>query len=219
MSFNPPHLLDSSGSLTPAALIPFCAYQTDMTLLGQTRQDLPFIACDKFKPTVLEGQLCYSLNLSLHSPNKTNSGLDSELLMILDPGMTEAERYIKENFTTSSTFFSLKHFSNDDTSARIHLNTLASFTSSKAGKYSMSVLKKMTGSLNFLQLPELDKQCQIGTYEACQSRRYLEEIQAKCGCLPWSFHSAATIKVSCKTRVTFIKFFSPGCSSLPNRNL
>ena len=179
-----------------------------MTLLGQTRQDLPFTACSQFQPTVLEGQLCFSLDLSLHGPNKTNSGLDSELLMIIDPGMTVAQSYSKENVETS-TSFSLKHASNDDTSARIHLNTLASFTSSKAGRYTMSVLKKMTGSMNFQRLPDLDKHCQIGTYEACQSRGYLEEIHSQCGCLPWPFHSAGTIKVSYQLRVPCLT--SPFC--------
>ena len=64
MSLHPPHLIDSSGSLTPAALIPFCAYQTNMTLLGQTRQDLPFPVCSQFQPVLFEGQLCYSLDLA-----------------------------------------------------------------------------------------------------------------------------------------------------------
>ena len=72
MSLHPPHLIDSSGSLTPAALIPVCAYQTNMTLLGQTRHDLPFTVCDKFQPTVLEGQRCYELDLSKIGTNKAN---------------------------------------------------------------------------------------------------------------------------------------------------
>ena len=74
VSFHLPHLIDSSGSLTPAALIPFCAYQTNTTLLGQTRQDLPFTACSQFQPTILEGQRCYSLNLTAIDTGKAGTG-------------------------------------------------------------------------------------------------------------------------------------------------
>ena len=55
VSHHAPHLIDSSGSLTPAALIPFCAYQTNMTLLGQKTEGINFIACSQFQPTLLEG--------------------------------------------------------------------------------------------------------------------------------------------------------------------
>ena len=64
VSLHAPHLIDSSGSLTPAALIPFCAYQTIVSNLGKTRRDLPFPVCNAFQPTPIEGQLCYFLNLS-----------------------------------------------------------------------------------------------------------------------------------------------------------
>ena len=59
VSFHAPHLIDSSGSLTPAALIPFCSYKANMDMLGKTKDSLNFTACSQFKPTVLEGQLCY----------------------------------------------------------------------------------------------------------------------------------------------------------------
>ena len=85
VSLHPPHLIDSDGKLTPGALIPFCAYQTNLSLLGSTRQDLPFPVCDKFKPTMIEGQLCYSIDLSTNDVQTKNKKGNS-LLLLLDPG-------------------------------------------------------------------------------------------------------------------------------------
>ena len=162
MSLHPPHLIDSRGSLTPAALIPFCAYQTNMTLLGHTRQDLPFTVCDQFKPTVLEGQLCYSLDLSSIKAEKSKSGERAGLLILIDQGvadqgkentidLNEMKEQIKE--------IDIKGPSQHENYARIYLNTLTSFTDNRAGTYALSSLKKITGSRNFLELTDDQKKC------------------------------------------------------------
>ena len=192
---HPPHMVDSSGSLTPAALIPFCAYQTNMTLLGQTRPDLPFTFCSQFQPKVLEGQLCYSLDLSLLDKSKTNNGLKHGLVLILDsgtPGMSKSKpsRFRKGDTTTS---LNLETASNAGNSARIYLNTLASFTDSRAGSFAMSVLKKTKGTKSFMNLPDNQKNCQIGTLENCQSQWYIKEVVARCGCVPWALSSGLSL--------------------------
>ena len=55
VSFHPAHLEDSRGRLMPKALVPLCSYQG--TMLGKKLGNFTF--CDKFKPRVLNGQLCY----------------------------------------------------------------------------------------------------------------------------------------------------------------
>ena len=193
VSNHPPHLIDSSGSLTPAALIPFCAYQTNMTLLGQTRQDLPFTVCDQFRPTLLEGQLCYLINLNMTENRKAKSGLRYGLVLILDPSEKEPENTeeIKEDITS----LNFETVSNAKSSARIYLNTLASFTDYKSGSYGMFSLKKMTGMDNFLELPAEVNQCKVETFEECQAPKYIEEVQRKCGCIPWALNSTLSQKV------------------------
>ena len=102
VSNNPPHLVNTNGTLNPYALIPFCAYETDMTLLGQKRKDLVFPACSYFEPTVLEKQLCYSLNLSSFKTNKIAKR--DGLMIIIDDGKiyeelkTEIELTLKVSF-------------------------------------------------------------------------------------------------------------------------
>ena len=197
-SLHPPHLINSNGSLTPAALIPFCAYQANMTLLGQTRQDLPFTVCDKFQPTVLEGQLCYSIDLKLTN-SVTKEGLQNGLVFILDQGVTEITEdrqsmHTNEDMTMSMSF---EPQSKEQDSARIYLNTLSSFHDFRSGKYAMSVLKKIKGTASFLEIPDENKNCMIEAFEDCQSREYIKEVQKECGCVPWALSSAVKEPTVC----------------------
>ena len=201
-SLHPPHLIDSSGSLTPAALIPFCAYQTNMTLLGQTRQDLPFPVCDQFQPTLLEGQRCYVLDLNSVSNKESKSGLKNGLFLLLDPGRSdfklEPKAIAPEKFL-SMNLDPLTKKASYRSSARVYLNTLASFTDFRKGKYAMSSLKQMAGTGSFLDLPEEKKDCQVQSFEMCHANRYVKEVQKSCGCVPWALSSFnnEVIKIWC----------------------
>ena len=192
LSLHPPHLIDSGGFLTPAALIPFCAYQTNMSLLGQTRQGLPFPVCSQFQPTVLEGQRCYVIDLNSVSNKESKSGLKNGLFLLLDPGISDSmlepkaiapEKFLSMNLDPLTMKASYK------SSARVYLNTLASFTDFRKGKYALSSLKQMAGTDSFLDLPEEKRDCQVQSFETCQALRYVEEVQKACGCVPWALSS------------------------------
>ena len=85
VSLHPVHLLDSMERALPAALIPFCSYQANMSLLGNPGDQFPFVACDKFQPYLLEGQLCYSLDLRDIVSGGSFGGKGNGLLLVLDP--------------------------------------------------------------------------------------------------------------------------------------
>ena len=82
-----------------------------------------------------------------------------------------------------------------DNTATIHLSTLDRFSDTKPGVYAMTSLKKMTGTDTFLDLPEKIKDCQIEDQEQCYSRRYIEEVQNQCNCLPWALKASLPQKV------------------------
>ena len=70
--------------------------------------------------------------------------------------------------------------------AQIHINTLASFYGEGPGDYAISSLKKMTGTKNFLALPDNEKGCQIEDFVECKRRNYFTTGKLICGdCLPW----------------------------------
>ena len=176
----------------PAALIPFCAFQTSLTALGQTRQPLPFPACDNFQPTVLEGQLCYQLDLSLIAHNmQTAKGLRNGLVLVIDQG-SQLSRKESQTLRTKNKISSLnlEPYNDEEYAARIYMNTLASFSDFRAGSYALSALKKIGGTSQFLELQDEVKQCQLGSIEHCQSKSYIEKVESRCSCVPWSLSSA-----------------------------
>ena len=77
---------NEKGQLPPSALIPFCSYQGDRNLLGQQRPELDNLTvCDKFEPTILEGQLCYSIDVAKLKKKPTEAGKSRGLFLLLDP--------------------------------------------------------------------------------------------------------------------------------------
>ena len=95
VSLHPVHLLDSMERALPAALIPFCSYQANMSLLGNPGDQFPFVACGKFQPYILQGQLCYSINIRDVAVGGSRGGKGNGLLLVLDP-VIKGHKNIKE---------------------------------------------------------------------------------------------------------------------------
>ena len=75
---NPPHLTSGWSS----AFIPFCAYKTDLNFskVSPVLEGTDFPICSSFLPTILEGQLCYKLQLNQSS----GQGKGNELMLLMD---------------------------------------------------------------------------------------------------------------------------------------
>ena len=196
VSLDPPHLVDSKGKLTPAALIPFCAYDGDMNITGQYIPGLDFPICNKFKPTILDGQLCYAIDMKDVLKEKvTRPGRGFGLMLAIEE-KAKKSKVGSHNFVTSLqqgrlyTKIDISEFSSS-----IHLNNLVKYTDSRAGLYKMSVLKKMTGTEGFLGLADATKGCHIEDQAECERRKYVDEVQTSCGCLPWSLAPALNSQV------------------------
>ena len=115
----------------------------------------------------MDGQLCYSLNLTQAVTSESKSGQRNSLEIILDQ---------------PSGF----GFSGDENSmATISIDTLAGFSDNRPGKYYMGVLKKMTGTNAFMALSNSEKRCQSESYADCKMGKIFAELQKKCKCVPW----------------------------------
>jgi hypothetical protein len=185
VSVHPPHLLDSQGRPMPAALIPFCAYRGDLATLGEYVGGLEFPTCNKFQPTLLGGQLCYSLNVSSvvsTAENKTESGKKKGILFAVD--LTKDRIYGGKEEKKSRRFV-YPDSSNDENTFSVHINTLSRISDTRPGLYDMTDMKKMTGTESFLALPDETKDCQLEPQADCKRRRYAEEAQKLCSCVPW----------------------------------
>ena len=60
---HPVHIIDDEGKLMPSAFIPFCFLGTNMSSLGTKMDKFSLPVCTKFKRVMLEGHLCYKLDL------------------------------------------------------------------------------------------------------------------------------------------------------------
>ena len=77
----------------------------------------------------------------------------------------------------------------EDQSFKVSIHTLAQFVTFGPRSYGMSTLKRMTGTKNFEQLPDHQKNCQVHNREECQTKKYLDHVQRDCKCIPWSLGS------------------------------
>ena len=192
-----PHLKSSQGQLLPSALIPFCALNSDLDVLGSEfdlTEKLSLPVCDKFQPIILEGQLCFSLNLGQIKRNSTREEQTHGLTLILDLGMdtTEKVENIKVDRIGS---LSLKTNSLKKGSPRIYIDTLAPFSDFREGKYSLHAVKEMTGTENFMKLPENVKNCSVEPFELCRVEKYMNTIEKECNCIPWTLWDSKKDKV------------------------
>ena len=170
LSLHPVHLKpDTEGNLPPSALIPFCSYQGGHNLQGPQNSTY----CDKFEPTFLEGQLCYSLNVTKFERKTTKTGKQSGLFLLLDPNP----------YPMKSNDGSVKAARNDQESFKVYIHTLAENTAFGPGAYAMQALKKMTGTPSFYQLPDSQKECQVHSRERCQTEKFLIQVKDSCKCI------------------------------------
>ena len=171
------HLVpNKQGHLPPSALVPFCSYQGDNSMLGQERPELENLTvCDKFEPTILEGQLCYSIDIAKLEKKPTKAGKTKGLFLLLDPSpyqiqddkeRVNAERNKKKTF-------------------KVYIHTLAPFATYGPGAFAMSTLKSLTGTASFKGLPDKQKKCTVHKREKCQTDKFLSQVKANCSCVPW----------------------------------
>ena len=170
----------------PAAFIPICAYQGN--LLGSTRPELNFTPCDLFEPTLLQNQLCYSLNFTKTKRWTTKSNIDNGLLLVIDreASLTEEKKH-KEMIGRLEQALT-------DSFGRVYIHTLSHFKGFRDGSYMLNSLKKMKGTTQFLELTNEKKECQIETFEKCEQRKLLEKITQQCHCVPWLMSSGVKVK-------------------------
>ena len=79
------HIEDSEGSLNPSSFFPFCAFGNNMTLMGRFDKEFNMTVCDKFTPTVLDGRLCYKVDVnSFVSDEGVKTGPENGLTFVMD---------------------------------------------------------------------------------------------------------------------------------------
>ena len=166
----------------PSAFIPICAYQG--RFLGSTRPGVNFTICDLFQPKLVDNHICYSLNPQKTKKWKTKPNRGNGLLLVIDPGVSLVEHMAGSDD---------KPQNDSDAFGGIFIHTLSHFHDYRAGTYNLQSLKKMTGTAQFLGLPNNQKECQTEMYEECVERRFKENVLKTCGCVPWLMASGKKV--------------------------
>jgi hypothetical protein len=145
---------------------------------------------------MLEGQLCYTLNISSILPpttKKTKNGKSNGIFFALDltndQGSYESKELDKNEYLQEDD-------SNGLSMMTIHIDTMSRISYSKAGMFVLTALKKMSGTTRFESLPDKTKNCHIESKTDCYIRRYTEEAKKQCGCVPWVLSHAMADQVS-----------------------
>ena len=67
------------------------------------------------------------------------------------------------------------------------MGTLDAFIEQGAStSYSLTALKKFTGTGDFLRLSSEEKGCEEDTFLKCQDEQYRAALKSRCGCIPWT---------------------------------
>ena len=64
MSNHPVHIVDDKNFSSPSAFIPFCSFCGNMRIMGTKIPHFTIPVCNKFKPKVLDGRLCYQVDVN-----------------------------------------------------------------------------------------------------------------------------------------------------------
>ena len=82
LASHPAHLVRKDDSTaSPSALIPFCSFNSDIK--GKVMSKFSFPVCDLFDPVVLDGKLCYQMDMAKKLP-KENTVQGNGLVLIID---------------------------------------------------------------------------------------------------------------------------------------
>ena len=141
---HPPNLVAKNGTLHPNALIPFCAYQTKM--LGErvdTATNRSFVACSHFEQTILDGQLCSSIDVNRVAKKKSGAGKRNGLLLVIDAAMNpeQKRKYRKlKSIDHMITTLNIEQKNTDTQGVKIYINTLEKFETFSSGKKFSAVM-------------------------------------------------------------------------------
>ena len=175
---HPLHIIALEGYKSASAFIPFCFYQSEAIISEQqpSHRNISFPICSSFKPTFLEGQLCYKLDHQMHS----GQGKKNELMLLLDYNSDLSIMPPTISAGIKSRNFYLDTLDSEESEAKIRVNTLSHVASFGGGSYKMTAVKRMTTKPDFLKMPLKDRNCEIEEYEDCRTRHLVE----RCDCVP-----------------------------------
>ena len=166
----------------PSALIPFCSFGS--VLKGKFISNISFPVCDLFDPVVLDGRLCYQIDMTKEMPEESTVRGEG-LTLIIDANFERSvANQIKREMTHDPKTLDLQEASVETNKfVEINIGTLAPFYAFGPGNYILTAVKQISVTDGFLSMSSEKRECEKETFEFCQKRMFQEKIK-KCGCTP-----------------------------------
>ena len=179
---HPVHFAENGDFKVTSSLIPICGYKSDLTLSKPPSwlPNISFPVCSSFLPTILDGHLCYKIQVNATA----DQGRENELVMLLDynedRSLTPPVKKDTASNSTTITRLNFDHAKNQHEKAKIKIHTLSNYEGYGGGSYKMTAVKRMTSTNAFLNMPFKHRGCNVELFQECKTRRILE----KCKCVP-----------------------------------
>jgi len=164
---HPVHIIDENGELSPTALIPFCEFGGNMSVMGVKINQFDVPVCNSFRPKIIRDQLCYTVD-----PNEYKHKIDLK-------GELSLSFYIHYNEDRQM------EDADNSQDKYIIVDTIEPLELSLDMEHNLNVIKEIKVTDSFLSLDEYIRGCKKGSYDECSSRNYMNTLLNKCQCLPF----------------------------------
>ena len=199
LTSHPVHLSPDS----PSAFLPYCGFSTSLEELGRPLGPGLTPVCDAATPVLLEGRLCYQLEVSSHVSDSVSFGPNHALMLLVDSNM-EKSASVPASANLNKDMGRIE-ISGDagSSSAMVYVHTLAGQWLREPGRHAITGVKEVTGTQDFLALRQDQRGgCQLEEREACQAQvarsctsppqGYLRTKVEECKCWPQAWPGLRT---------------------------
>ena len=207
MSNHPPHIIDHNGNMMPSSFIPFCAIGNNMSAVGRTAENFSLPVCDAFKHKLLDGQLCYQLDMRDDTVSISQGPLGG-LKFVMD--YNEERNVNVDNLETGQEIskeeelkglIGLERTLNNGNDAKIYIETIEAFHAYGGGSYMMSAAKEVVGTDEYVDIAESSDLCQDRiSISNCAAIDFVRTALDKCHCTPFG------LKLAFEKLVSYIFF-------------
>ena len=126
---HPAHILTGAGQFSLSSFIPFCQFGEDLAVLGRAAPQFRQPVCSAFQERVLEGQVCYQLDVNRYRARLDwRASMQFGLGLLVDTNQELDSRgiYFRNNNINTDGQVSLRSLVSfeDSSKVKIHLHTL-----------------------------------------------------------------------------------------------
>ena len=127
ISNHPVHIMNGPNSFSPSSFIPFCSFGGNMSVMGETVPNFGIPVCNKFKPTILKGQLCYQVDINqVKNQVDRNKMMSHGLVFMMDYNTDRNGLDLSSDFLANvhQDLFDMQTVNTNNEEAMIYIETL-----------------------------------------------------------------------------------------------